>query len=1200
MTTINLNNNNNNNSRTSTPSPKKTISFFSSPSSSSFAQNTSITTQSSSNNNNYSSYSSSSFVTPSSPSHSNNNNSLQIDEAQLFQLSESILENIQPLLISSFELDLLWLLSKDSFNNEEYPSPLFLSSIDLLQSKDLLYFNENNSTLEFKTNNNLLNNIQTNSEKWKIYYFYWANSLIKLNEKVYTNEINQIIEKYQLFKQHYLQFITHFLSNEIISLHLNKDELLEIAQLLGGKIGRICTIVLEPSLVLQFTKRILDLCQPLPFNETFKKSKDFITSKVTVPDVCYVGAIIEYTQSLRFMKSTLLTVLNCFYNAAFLSSLLPRTLESWKLHTESLYYIASTQHEQFDRPTGSETNIFQTAISENIEHLYKEVINKCENSPRGLIPDPESIILLSRAQTSLAILYTSFERFEEANLLFSKSLTNKKLIVSDTHPFAAETYYYQACLYRDQGQYDLAREKYDLALNSFHVAYLSSSYWIGRCYVGIGILDDDKGDEEISLINYAKGIEIYQQYIHKYYLPAADVYMNIGALLTSKQRYTDSMEAYQSAYTIYYAYFHSHLNHPDLLAAKKGILDLRNKISNNENQKDDEEILFETLKSDIIFENVTIPNNYFHRHVHIDFPNAISFLCVQGLLMESHEFYNDAELAYRDALDLCKKVEILEIETQIKEEEQETQKLLKREELLKLNQVKQIENEKDLIEPIEFNNNINILTETNDDHTNNYKDDKNDKNDNLGNEIDENNQENEDQNEQNQNNNENNEIIIEEKKYYITSASHYIAYIIYRLAGVLEEIKKSQEEFEGSKDSNSYQSNENNNNNNENNINNNSASSQLLSKQPISASGLAIDIKLIISLYEESLSICRLAIGEESFQVADNLVKLGQLYCFEDSIFDLTLSDNLYDEAITIYGLVWKSEYHRDILETKYLLSRTVLMQGNYQEANELCQECIDGYHILYSHLSPSILPSLSLSSPSLSLQSSNSSSKSLDQLAIHTDVANALNNYGNLLQEESNFIESEKYYKASLEMYIQIYSHDIITTSASYNSSLLSSQPKTTQLNSIENNNNNKVPISPKSSNKPNLSSPSSTTTSSISTISLQQFLPNPLIARGYNNLGSLYDDMNDFYRAKEMYEKALSVLSELYSVEGHPQIAIVATNLGSLLVSEGLVNDAKPLYEIALAIYRDKYDENHPSVKEILLLIEKTERKQNLCIIQ
>jgi tetratricopeptide (TPR) repeat protein len=181
----------------------------------------------------------------------------------------------------------------------------------------------------------------------------------------------------------------------------------------------------------------------------------------------------------------------------------------------------------------------------------------------------------------------------------------------------------------------------------------------------------------------------------------------------------------------------------------------------------------------------------------------------------------------------------------------------------------------------------------------------------------------------------------------------------------------------------------------------------------------------------------------------------------------------------------------------------------------------------------------------------------------VHTEVANALNNYANLLQEQANYPLAEKYYRLSLNIYLRIYSADLLANPA-------------TALKF-------------------------GAAAGDVSVVDEKGGLvAHPLIARAYNNLGSLYDDMNNRHSAREMYEKALSILSELYSTEGHPQIAIVAINLASLLTSEGLTQDAKALYEIALAIYRDKYGEHHPSVKDTLLLLEKAETKPSLCVVQ
>jgi tetratricopeptide (TPR) repeat protein len=1036
---------------------------------------------------------------------------------------ELILKNIEPLLNSIhdmgnsyFPMELLWLLCRPSFGDSDQQTPEFLTAIDLLESNHILVSHSDNEYFEFKSIS-IFHEVATDQSQWDDYYLYWATKLSHLNQRVYSKDLADVLNKFNLFQNHYQKLIS-YLSQTQNSSTERTDTIRELGRILGGNVGRICGIVLQSTSAFEFTRSLLHICQP-PSLDEMRKDRHVASylfdighpaSKVPQPTAAYVGAILEYAHYLRLLQCTLPKVLDYLYDAAFQSTLLLRSDESWRLHLESLLQIAMTQHEQFDRPTGQETKTVTTALSENVEYLYLEVITKCENAPRGIQPEPECVILLSRAQASLALLYASLERYEESALLFSKSLANKRLILPETHPFIAETYYFQAYLHRDQGSYELARECYDMALNTFIVSYPETSFWIARCYVGLGLVDDDQGDDETALVNYAKGIDIYRNQIQPHFLPAADVYMNIGALLLSKDRLSDAEEAYQLALSIYQHYFNSIPSHPDILAAEKAYAELHpsepEDHSESVNTKKDKVNLsinlgFQSPRED----SCVLANNYFQRGVHTSFPESVGFLTIQGLLMENHEFYADAELAYRDALEICRQVERIEIDEEHVRKE-------KAKEVRRMKRLRRLEEEKrhEMSHSTKEEGSQSTAAQ---DRTNSEPSDDGQE------EVEEN-----------------------ENQYVVTTASHYIAFLLYRLAGILEEVHRSDQSSNGQGTTKSGVS-------------------------PLSSTGEVVTLKLILSLYEEALNISRFVLGEESLLVADTLVKLGQLHCYEDEIVDLTMSDHLLDESLTIYSLIWRSDSHRDIFETKYLLARTLSLQGNYSEANEICQEIIDGYQFMHSHLSQNAIPS----SPSLSLFQSSSltpeTSQSLEErLVVHTDLANSLNNYANLLQEQSNYSQAEKFYRLSLNLYLSIYSADLLAANSRHRSSSRYDQ-SAGDLSFVD----DKVSL-----------------------------VAHPLVARAYNNLGSLYDDMNDHNSAKEMYEKALSILSEIHGTEGHPQIAIVAINLASLLTSEGLNDDAKSLYEIALAIYRDKYGENHSSVQETLLLLEKAESKPSLCAIQ
>ena len=74
--------------------------------------------------------------------------------------------------------------------------------------------------------------------------------------------------------------------------------------------------------------------------------------------------------------------------------------------------------------------------------------------------------------------------------------------------------------------------------------------------------------------------------------------------------------------------------------------------------------------------------------------------------------------------------------------------------------------------------------------------------------------------------------------------------------------------------------------------------------------------------------------------------------------------------------------------------------------------------------------------------------------------------------------------------------------------------------------------------------------------------------LARGYGNLGNLYQTQGDLDRAEEMFEKGLEIDEALGRKEG---MASKYGNLGSLYKERGELDRAEEMYRKGLELFRE-----------------------------
>ena len=91
------------------------------------------------------------------------------------------------------------------------------------------------------------------------------------------------------------------------------------------------------------------------------------------------------------------------------------------------------------------------------------------------------------------------------------------------------------------------------------------------------------------------------------------------------------------------------------------------------------------------------------------------------------------------------------------------------------------------------------------------------------------------------------------------------------------------------------------------------------------------------------------------------------------------------------------------------------------------------------------------------------------------------------------------------------------------------------------------------------------------------------PYVAESLSSLAFLYSEMDDYVRARPLYERALSIYEEKYGPD-HSNVATCLNNIALLTKEIGDHAGARPLYERALAIREKALGPEHPGVAQSL----------------
>jgi tetratricopeptide (TPR) repeat protein len=914
-------------------------------------------------------------IVPSSPK-----NFLGMEEEELIKYY------FEPLVGGPFTLDLLWELVKDKFGPGDSPTPLFLSLIDRMQSKNIIQMTQNRSdidTLEFP-NPEYFTRFTTKDTAWHRYYSYWATQAAKINRQLRTNDLVQAFLQYHCFEHHFQN-----LFNKILTYDAQSEadaSLCAIGDLLGGRISELCTAILPSPQGCILTQAIMNICNAnIGASQGIAPSSLAHAAVASRPTPTSVSSRIDHAVLLR-LNNKLNEACDTLCGAIVHARQLPRIHGCKTILCNALLQLALSQHDQLDR-MGSADDLAM-AMRENVKCLYEEVTALCLNMPRGVTLPQEIWMLKGHALTGLASLYAAADEFEEAHLLFSRAVESKKRAVDFKHPLLIDTLLGWSTLEKDEGNIDNARKlvveaseiikNLNQQVGEFCAAYSMST---ARCMNSLALLYDDEDRYDDAIESYTAAQTLYSEIMGPHCLAVADIAMNLGSLFTSLGQHDNAMNAFQRAKRIYFRRFGE--GHPDTKGALRSFDESRNALEMDEavhtvkrgDGSDTGKGVDDMSRNladggegggtgmgmtDMV--SLAVADEASHidssPHVSTDIDDDRKHTTdptgtISPVHLLSHECADESPESGLTVLEQSisdrsfpHNVEFLMVQAElmwasecfVESRATYEEALIKCREQERL-EVAEVKARQKLINRKTFSAQAkrSRIVESGADGGGDASDDDDEGDDDDA--DDEGHRE-------------------VGSRYIVNRATLYIAEVLLCLGDLRDEMRGLDNEDDSAE-----------------------------KESDIKEKGE------VVRVYEEALAIFRIALGEQDVRVADTLCKLGSHFAND---LDFSHAEELFYEALTLYRLWWKSDRAQDVLEVKHLLARCLQGNGQHEEALELCQEVLD------------------------------ISVKIHENEKSHTDIANALNTQGSLLQEQNKLDDALSCYKQALEMYKVVFAGEV------------------------------------------------------------------------------------------------------------------------------------------------------------------------------
>ena len=865
------------------------------------------------------------------------------------QEDTDIIQNFfEPLYIGPFTLDLAWDLAKDKFGAGNAPTPRFLAIIDRLLSQNIIRevkYLESVKTIEFATDDKQ-EHFCTPDTVWQRYYTHWAKQAAALNTKLRTKEVVNALLEYSCFQPHYQRLFSKILSLD--SQSTADATLSHIGDHLGGHLSELCTALLRPTEAIKITCALMNICNA-QVSTIPPPGPAKAPSSAARPSVTAVASRVDHG-TLQRLNGLFAEACDTLCGAIVQVRQLPRWPRVGVVLSEALLQLGFSQHEQADRLGGSVE--VDAALRENVKCLYEEVLTLCQNEPRGPVPSSALYIRKGRALTGMGCLLAGEEGSEEARRHFQFALEClHRAMEGQVHPLMVDTLLGLSALEKELGNTDLAQRHVQSAcgivqtLNDAVAGLACQPYAMStaKCLNSTALLLDDADQFHEAVEGYLRAQALYSDLWGSECLAVADIAMNLGSLYTSLGSHIPALEAFKRAVRTYRRRFGPVGS--DTISAIQSLEACQVAVEMDQAQHSvytpgkDVEKDPETFS----IEDITGSNS------------GIADVSEGGMGIgrggESVDSRGDGEgiVGERDQplrRGFPQNVEFLMVQAELMwaNDYHAEARAAYEEALLKCR-----EQERDEIAAIKARETlvrrtamcararkIVVLDDVSDGDT----DTDDDGDGGLDYDSD--------------------DAAEPGSRYIVNGASLYIAEVLLCLGDLRDAVR---------------------------------GGSEVTGEDPEAFDENEKEKRAVVSLYEEALAIYRIVLGEEDVRVADTLCKLGSHFANET---EYEHAGELFQEALVLYRLWWKTDTARDVLEAKQMLARCWQGQQLREDAIELATEVLNTYVTLHK-----------------------------DEVA-HSDVANAWNSKGSILQEQEVYEEALKHYTQALDMYKVIYADEV------------------------------------------------------------------------------------------------------------------------------------------------------------------------------
>lgn len=246
-----------------------------------------------------------------------------------------LLSCLEPLSVCGwpqFKKDLLWELCKTFYGGENTPSIIWLNVVNKLMQYGV--FVEKGNYLQFDSST--INKIQfrLNISGWNNFHIYFAKQIAQINEGFKTEHISFYARVF-LQNESCIRALFHKLQKREFFDH---DTNLVIAKTLGGRLGELCSSMMNIKDSLQVTAGMVELCAKVCVVASPLKLIYQLEAKVTqkleycgsVPTVELVAALVDHSWMFR-LNAKLSISLNILEYALVLVKRVPKDTLSFRL-----------------------------------------------------------------------------------------------------------------------------------------------------------------------------------------------------------------------------------------------------------------------------------------------------------------------------------------------------------------------------------------------------------------------------------------------------------------------------------------------------------------------------------------------------------------------------------------------------------------------------------------------------------------------------------------------------------------------------------------------------------------------------------------------------------------------------------------------------------------------------------------------------